>query len=149
MVVVDCGAEKPRRTRQGAGGENVLGSGAMIDGLHHDGWLALVQPLIPVAHREVLIHPDVVFAVLMLRGDFLVGLVVQRIGIGKGLEQNPLAVRTPLRVLGARGNSGEAARFAALREIENKDLFYLVAFALGGASNAGTVGGPIGVGFRS
>jgi hypothetical protein len=73
-------------------------------------------------------------------GDFLVGFVIHGVGINRRLKQNGLAVRAPLRGGGAGGNIGDAAGFAAVQQIENVDLRNFVAFALGGESDAVTVG---------
>src|SRR6202789_3842673 len=127
---------------QGSGGENVLGSGTRLEGLNQNGGLTVIQPLIPVAHWKMFVLSDVVFACLALGGNLLIGLIVRGVGIDQGLEQDGVAVRPPLGIAGAGGNAGEAACFAALGEIENVDLLRLVAFALGGESDAGAVGRP-------
>jgi len=102
----------------------------------------IIQPLVPLAHREMLIRPDVVLAGLMLGGDFPIGVVVRRVGVVGRLEQNRLAVGAPFRDRGARREVGEAAGLATRGEVEDVDLLAVVALPLGREGDGAAIGRP-------
>src|SRR6185437_11984799 len=70
-------AGEARRVGEPGRRQYVLGLRAGLQRHHLDGRLALVQPLVPVADREVLIGAHVVFARLLGGRGLAVGLVVQ------------------------------------------------------------------------
>ncbi len=116
--------------------------GARLQRLNHHRGVALVQPLVPIAHREMLIDADIVFARLAIGGGLLVGLVVGGVGIDTRFEQDGLAVRPPFRALRPGRNIGDAARLAALGQVEHIDLRGLVTLALGREGDRAAVRRP-------
>src|SRR4029077_11653446 len=98
-------AIEPRTACERSRREDVAGARALLQRLQQNRRPPVIEPLIPVADREMLVGVHVVLARLALGGDLPVGLIVERARVDQRLEQDRLAVRPPPR-LGGPGGTG-------------------------------------------